>query len=243
MAIHKLIFRLDYRTNFEILNEPGTVMSMLDVDNPSYWTFFQDAPQTRLVSAAFNSETGEKFLQMSVDPRSINFVMESKKGVEVGKLEANDDYVRLHKMVGLLCERFKITSLVRSGIRLISVSQVGAEQYDMLASSRKAIAAGTMDRIQATLGDGTDYGVVIDGSHADKSKYHLRFGPYTEGEAKLKGYVESLPVVDDKDRNFVCDIDLYEEAFSLEGITSVKWAKPLIGKAHTIFKELEQGLG
>lgn len=239
MPIHKVIFRLDYKMNFGIIDEPGTVMSLLGVDNPAIWQVVQDAPQSRLVSAIYKE--GDRYIQMSVDPGSINFIIERSEGIDIDKLEADKDYSRLLKLVHLLCDRFHVVTLKRAGIRFVALSHVGDKEYNLASSFERTFSEAVMNGIRSAIGNGSDYGILIDGSHPDKSKYHLRFGPYVKGEARQKGYIEHLEA-NDENCNLYCDIDLFEEAFTFEGITPVRWAKPFIVKASKMLKELEVSL-
>jgi hypothetical protein len=215
-------------------------MTLLDGGASSFWDGFQDTTHTRLVSAVFKKDK-IKYRQLSVDPSSINFIIESSDGIAFEKLESNEDFHQLFKRIKSLCEEFGIIEIKRAGIRIVSLSQIGIDGYNLAPLFEKLFSSSMLNDIHSTIGQSYDYGMSLDGSDPDKSKYHFTFGPYTKDEAKNKRYVEHVEV-NDANLNFFCDIDMYEEGFSFEGINPVTWTKPFIVKASKLIKKLEQNL-
>jgi hypothetical protein len=52
MPVHRIIFRLDYLINYEIIDRPGTVMRILDNNPKEYWREIRENHDNRQIMGA-----------------------------------------------------------------------------------------------------------------------------------------------------------------------------------------------
>jgi len=237
MPIHRIIFRIDYKANFEIMNSPGTVMSLMNGDNHEYWQEFHDSSQTRQISGVYSKSDKGIQRRLTVDPSSINFEIEWLEGMPFTKLEDDNDYRELFKRVKALCTNFHINEFNRAGIRFIHLSTVGSEGGNLASSFSGLFPVNLHFSVQNSMGKPYDYGIAIDGSDVDGSKYHLKFGPYSKSE-KTKYFLAAGEI----DENLICDLDFYEESFAFANSNPTGWVRPFINKGNIVINELTKEL-
>jgi hypothetical protein len=244
MAICSLIFRLDYKQNFEILNQPGTIMRIISNEGgKKFWNEFQDSPQNRHIAATYlDDKKPSLFRQITVDPTTITFSIEFAPGIKLEKIGDNESFTGLSKIVKSLCNNFNIDEILRCGIRIIYFNSIGNNNPNLKTYSNKFFDDKLLGVIEKSIGHPEDYGFSFDGTSNDNIKYRLRFGPYTKDEAKK--YLEHVHenMANNCEFNFICDLDLYELKFSLAQRRPIAWSKPLLEKAQKLINGLENSL-
>ena len=237
MAIHNIIFRIDFKPNYLIIDSAGKIMSLLKEMGDNFWNEFGDSPATRAITAIYKSE--DQYRQITIEPTTINFTIETSKIIEAGRIESNSEYINLMKVIGLFCEVFKITDIKRAGLRTICLKSFGTNQ-DLKPMFAKTIENSAINSINSSLGKSNDYGIVADGEDSDKLKYHLRFGPYGKDEAN-KYFSFLYKEISELNYNFICDLDIYEENFALS-IKPAKWSIVPITKIEKFVSSIEKSL-
>lgn len=239
MSVHSLIFRIDFRkTNYEIIDSPGRIMSIFSSMGENCWNEFADGQSTRAVTANFAKDNA-LYRQVTIEPTSINFALETKKPIELSTIDRDENYILLMKSVTQLCDEFKIHELRRAGLRTISLNSI-CDNKDLKPLFSRVYDGDIITSTESILGKGTDFGVVIDGEDKDKISYHLKFGPYSKDESS-KYFPKLNKSIGELDNNLIFDIDLYEENFALT-IKPAKWASSLLLKSSKFKGQIEKSL-
>jgi hypothetical protein len=244
MPVCRLIFRLDFTVNFDVIEHSGEVMRTL-------WNAFEsernsgfelkENQRNRTIILRYLSENGDFIKHLNVEPTSINGAFESTEGVEIDKL-LNDQkgFLFLTKLASQLCEQFRIDTILRSGLRLFYFNKLGSQEgNDVVRAFHKMLNADTISTLETRLGTIQDYGIVLDGTFDDGVRYHFGTGPYRSEEAQ-KYFAEIAGNFSQQtDFDFTCDLDLYENNFSLSSRQLSKMYRPVVAKASEIIQATE----
>jgi hypothetical protein len=243
MPVCRLIFRLDFKVNFEIIERSGTVMQILwdafEKENPK-GSELRENKNNRTVTVRFVSENGNFMKHLNVEPTSINGEFKSIEGVEINKLLNNTKgFVFLTKLAGQLCERFQIDRIIRSGLRLFYLNKLGKQDGDIVRAYQKIFNTEVIDNFENKLGTVQDYAIVLDGASEDGVYYHFSTGPYRAEEAQKFFHEIANKFSEQADYDMICDLDLYENNFSLSNRSLSNLYRPIIAKAQNAIETLE----
>jgi hypothetical protein len=244
MPVCRLIFRLDFKVNFEIIERSGTTMRMLwetfEKENPKGFELKENR-NNRSVTIRSVSENGDFTRHLNVEPTSINGVFESIEGVEVNKLLYDTKgFIFLTKLASDLCEEFHIDHILRSGLRLLHLNKLGKYAGDIVKAYQPMFNTEVINRFEDKLGSIQDYAIVLDGVSEDGVGYHFLTGPYRTEEAQKFFHEIADTISKQADYDMVCDLDLYENDFSLSKRSVSKLYRPLIAKAERVIETLEK---
>lgn len=239
-----MIFRLDYKVNYDITSRPGTVMRLLDSMGDEYEDDLRENQQRRQVLALY--KTKDISSSLTVDPNSISCTIESLEGTPFGNIaEKYKVFHDLLKIVDLICKEFSINELTRSGFRIFYFNHLldDAQIYKSFYSFySKELTQG----LEENLGGISDVAIIFDGSNEDKLLYHLKAGPYTvKDEATNKETSRYMPELAKEfetkhDYNFVCDLDIYENNVAIPYGAFVRWCKPHLLRAQKSIENIEK---
>lgn len=243
MPVCRLIFRLDFKLLFEMFNKTGEIMKKMDEAGEDFWNNYIDDTQKRMISARNESETDLWARSINVCPQSIDGIMLTHKGVSLEGLESDDTFRKLIKVTNNIRKQFRINNLIRCGLRLFYFEKLNFQDDNINLPFQKTINNHIINGIITELGEINDLGIVFDGAHEDKIKYHFRCGPYYNREASKYITHFSEKFKENKDFNFIADIDLYENDFSLsESVSLIKWCIPVLVKAKNCINIIENCL-
>jgi hypothetical protein len=241
MPVCRLIFRLDFKLNYSIIDHPGEVMRIL-------WNAFEnvgdaelrDNKHNRIIIASSVSEKGNLMKSLSVAPTSINGAVETTEGLEPRELLTDDEgFVFLTNLATQLCEKFEIDAIHRSGLRLVYFNKLGIKASDVVNAYRQLFHQPSISKLENKLGKISDCGIILDGVSDDGIFYHFQSGPY-QRQNVLTELVEHLAATADFD--LVCDLDLYENNFYLSNRQLSQLYRPLVTKAQEIIEATESEL-
>lgn len=242
MPVCRVVFSLDFNINYEIINAPGKVMELLNESVDNFWSTLGENPTGRRITAINESEEQRWGRNFSVRPNRIGASFEKHEGISIKNIANDDVFHKLVKITNKVREQFHIKNLQRCGLRLFYFAKLGSKKDEVKQAFQKMLDKPLVDGILPCLGEIQDIGIVVDGVHEDKIKYHFRCGPYFKGEADKKKYLQYFGDKFDQTENFdmVCDIDLYEHSFSLtEMVSFAKWCNPLLNKAQKFINLFE----
>lgn len=237
MAVRRIIFRLDFRPNFDIVDAPGTVMRLLDPDQDGFWDALHDAQAKRLIVADWISPDGTEFRKVSVEPVALTFSIERSTGFEMDRIEHDATFSKVLNRVQNIYEKFKLSKLQRAGIRFYYMPSAfaGAESLELF---RKQISGDFTGGLEKQFGDVRDVGISYEGGHEDGVSYNFRAGPYFPRESKK--YVEKIgEKLESETIASIFDIDLYETDFVM-GVRILPWVKDQVARFRVGVKALEQ---
>ncbi|MBC8739220.1 hypothetical protein F6X40_20945 [Paraburkholderia sp. UCT31] len=241
MPVHRVIFRADLGSaNYEILDNPGSVLRILQGAGESFFKQVQDAAVNRTIVGSTGQVGDSESYRMSVSPLAIDFSYETAAGIDFQKFEAAETLRALFKYTQELTEHFKIRQLQRAGLRLYYLGSVGKGTSELVPVFRKATHSAFVDAIGESIGSPADYGFHFDGEK-EALKYHLHFGPYRSQEAAR--YFETVHSKLDTigKGNIVCDLDQYEESF-VQTVTWSVWTRTAVTRAVDFVSRLERSL-
>jgi hypothetical protein len=233
MPIHRLIYRLDFKTSYDILNGSGNVARILIEDFPDFFPTVGETKNWRQLAAKFSDE--RIFREIAVDPKSFVASIEYLDGVMPDSLRDDKSFAPIVKMLSTLCAEFKISSFSRAGFRVWMLEKTGLGWQGNREKLLGAVSKPLQEPAAAALGEVFDVGVAFDGRSSAKVSYHLMFGPY-RGKAENKKYFPNLgeKFPEDSPFDFVIDLDQYEELFTYGNTTAEKWWRPLVDNTSSV---------
>lgn len=241
MPVHRVIFRADLGSaNYEILDNPGSVLRILQGAGENFFKQVQDATVNRTIVGRAGEVGDSESYRMSISPFTIDFSYESATGIDFQRFETAETLRALFKYTQELTEHFKIRKLQRAGLRLYYLGSVGKGRSELLPVFRKATHTAFVDAMEESIGSPIDYGFHFDGEK-EALKYHLHFGPYRSHEATQ--YFETIHSKLDATGkgNIVCDLDQYEESF-VQTVTWSVWTRTAVTRAMDFVSRLERSL-
>lgn len=240
MPIHRIIFRLDFRVNFNIMNNPGKVLEVIDKAQKSFWSKFQVSSSQYTLSAFFETKNKDLFRKINIEPSAVTLELETVAGVKLDKIEIDDSYKQMLMIISKICKEYQIEKIQRAGFRLLYCDKIGNEE-DSIKLFCKMFDKGITSGIEKVLGDIVDYGMSFDGHGSDKIHYHIHSGPYFPDE--IRKYFKVISEEFNKNNyNMICDLDLYENDFSLKNILVSNWLNPLYIKSQNIIDFIKSQL-
>ncbi|MDX5333500.1 MAG: hypothetical protein LPK58_05585 [Gammaproteobacteria bacterium] len=246
MSIHRVIFRFDFKANFEIVDRPGEIMRILDDVSDGFWDELREASQNRRIMAVYKKAERERVARfIAVEPTAIYGVMESMAGWPLEDLEANrvESFRVLLRLVTKLFERFQITDLSRAGLRLIHLG-TPLDRIERLRSVfRQKVATEVSSHIEKNLGEIADFGFGFEGMNEDKIHYRVSFGPYLDQESQKWFQEFGADFTAEGDPNLIFDLDLFEHDISLPSGSAARWMRPLFARAKASLHSIEAYIG
>lgn len=239
MPVHRVILRVDFPVNYDIIDQPGTVLRVINEDRPKFWSKLSENQQQRLVSATFAEKAEGIARSLSVAPNYIVASIEETNGMATRRLEGHDAFSEIQRVLSELREKFKIDAFERAGLRLYYFSSLVASSERVRDAFASILGDVCMGPLRSTLGGATDVGLSFDGSHADKIYYHNRIGPHFPDDAKR--YFEEVGDEFDPEKryDFICDLDCYETKFELPKTKLIKWWLPISERADQYISTVE----
>lgn len=241
MPVCRLIFRLDFKANFKIIDHPGEVMRIIHAAGNEFLPRLSENQQVRTISGVFSSKEKTIFRSLSVEPNAIYGIIETVNGIEIKSLENDHNFSGLIKIAGTICKEFGIKEIARSGLRLFFFKKLYTNDKQMHSAFRRLYDGHIVQSLEKILGNIDDYRIAFDGQHEEKIHYHFNCGPYRSDEAG-KYLVEIADEFKQQvNYDFIADLDLFEKDFELSAVLT-KWYLPLFRQAEQTYDTLEKNL-
>lgn len=240
MPVCRLIYRLDYDYQYDMVDYPGKVMQMIDhAAKRGHWSEIRENQQRRAVSGKYISDDGNVVYEFTLEPRTLISSIELVDGIEISKIFDDEGLSLLLKLSDQAIKTYHINSINRSGVRVFYFGKC-KDEASKLKNYRAFIDDDLVSAIESRVGEIRDYGLAFDGSSEDGMRYHCRTGPLSESEDYSK-YFEYLAEKLKKDANwdYVVDLDLYENDTTISSISLQKWFKPQMDKADRLISLFE----
>jgi len=235
MPIYRLVFRIDFEPVFDIFDSKGKIMRILldeKMDDSKFLPDLLEDSKSHAVLAKFTNKD-EDIRTFTVEPTSLSASFESINGAECSALGSHIVFHKFIKLANIFRQEFSINDLKRCGLRLLHFDTIGIHDCSSIQQFKSIIDNRIAHEIEQTVGNITDIGLAFDGAHDDKTKYHIKFGPYsTDGIDKY--FVHIAEKFDETtEHDTIIDIDIYEEDFRINNTVSfIKWCNPIIEKAN-----------
>ena len=238
MPVCRLIFRLDFDLNYDIVEHPGEVMRLIDQlsdDNCE----MKESQQRRGVEGSYVSDDGRVVSEFTVEPRNIVASYELADGFDLDKLAVDEGFLLLTKLSNAVCEKFHINDIKRSGIRIFYFGKVQNEGGAFTAY-RSFINSDLIGGIENSIGDIDDYGINVNGVSEEQIKYSCRTGPLKRDEDYTRYFQRMASKISESSSwDFIIDVDLYEQNIAISKIPMHKWFRPKIEKATNLINHIE----
>ena len=200
-----------------------------------YWPEFKDSASNRIISVSQANNDSGIARQFTVEPTSINFQVDSAKGLPPSAVLSNEHVSTLFKGIQSFCEAFKITDLARAGLRTLVLATVG-DSKDAVKRAAGTLNAEMVAAVENVLGAITDVGVAFDGEGSDKLQFHMRVGPYSSQEAP-KYFEQSVADAMTSQANFIADLDFFEINFSMT-VRAMQWSRAPVEKVEKLLSKV-----
>ncbi len=239
MSCHRLIFRLDFDSNYKMFDSIGKTMEILSSETIGGKQFLPELfeeTQGHGIQARYKDNVNEsEYRVLTVEPIAIHGSIEIVEGGDIGNLEDAPVFRKLIKLVDKVRKAYSITTLNRSGLRLYLLDKLGEDSS--LAYFNSLIKNDFRTDIEKVLGAVTDSAVVFDGKHEDDTNYHASFGPYKSLEAGKFFPNTFRKMLEIEKFNVMADIDVYRNKFDLPNeVSYYKWCSPIFSKVEESIK-------
>ena len=243
MSVHKLIFRLDFEPNFNIVDSTGKILRLLqEAGKRKHWPDLGETAEKHSISGRNISKEEGWLTSITIDPVAISGHIESLQGIPIEKIEDSKPVSRLFKITNEFRREFHINNLKRTGFRLFLFEEnPKVNKKNVKKAFLHLFDKDLINSLSEVLGTFTDSGIGFDGTHDDGIQFHLHWGPYTQGELKrhlqefgqLYKHCDTDPFKSQDDGLIVTvDIDFFEKDHQLHETTSfAKWCRPVIDRA------------
>ena len=239
MSVHRVIYRLDFEPNFDIIDSTGQILRLIkETGDGKYWPDLGEIPERHSVSGRNLSKEEGWWMSITIEPTALIGEFESLDGISVEQVEKSQFINKLFKITNALRKKFQIDTFKRIGFRLVLFEDTQADRAAVLTAFQAFIDEDLSGSLVETLGGYTDLGIALDGQHEDGLQYKLKCGPYAEGE--LKNYLPNIHRMNlgaerlaakETDLTITLDIDLYEQNAHLSETTNFrKWCYPVLVK-------------
>ena len=195
-----------------------------------------DDPQKRVISARYGDDLKSQLRSMTVEPTSIHGSFESVGGVNVEYFEDDEIFRKLIKLTNIFRKDFNINEINRCGFRFKYIENLRSSPEKVNKAFKIIVNNKLSQGADTILGGIKDFVIAFDGEDRDKIKYHFKCGPYFKGEAAKYFKYISTKFDESCVKDFIIDLDLYEEKFNLsKDVSFGKWCSPMIKKAWATF--------
>ena len=250
MPINKLIYRLDFEPNFDIIDSAGKILRIFQEQgkDEKTWPQLGDTIENRSVTGKNLSDENGLWYSITILPTSIIGQFESIEGINFVDIEKTKFFNDLTKTTNILRKEFKLTNFTRTGIRFYLFNPLSYELKEVHSGFNQMLSSFSQNFYE-TLGGIVDSGVQINGENDDGIRYNFRFGPYLKDFGKIIDYANKKPkikqLVDsiEKDFKLTYDIDFFEKNKYLSETTNLKkWASPIIQRAFEAISIIESSV-
>lgn len=239
MSVHRVIYRLDFEPNFDIIDSTGQILRLIkESGDGKHWPDLGEIPDRHSVSGRNSSKEDGWWTSITIEPAALIGEFESLEGISVEQVEKSKFIHRLFKITNTLRKTFHIDTFKRVGFRLFLFEETLADRATVLTAFQSFVDKKFSETLIETLGGYTDLGIALNGQHEDGLQYKLKCGPYADGE--LKNYLSNIHrmnldteriAVKETNLTLTLDIDLYEQNVHLSETTNFsKWCYPVLIK-------------
>ena len=239
MTVHRVIYRLDFEPNFDIIDSTGRILRLIkEAGSGEHWPDLGETPDRHSVSGRNSSKEDGWWASVSIEPAALIGEFETLEGLSVEQIEKSKIISRLFKITNIFRKEFKIEVFKRIGFRLIMFEETGESRESIRMAFQSLIDKNLSDDLVDTLGGYTDLGFALNGQHEDGLLYKMKCGPYADGE--FKNYLPNMhrmcintSKIEEQEETLTLtmDIDLYEHNVHLSETTNFnKWCYPVLAK-------------
>jgi len=243
--VMRIIFRLDFPRNYEMMDKPGEVARIYEENLPEkfFETVFEENGARRLTGRTLLREQ-KRFRSMSVEPTAIVCDLECVEGIPTEDLDEERDFVAMCTAVNQLLKKFEIRRIERAGLRLFMFGEYAGGVKHSVARFRSLISPPLIRAVEAATGDVTDVGFGADTKSKSGTQYKLKTGPLIGAEEYPKYFSNVLDLLPKEPRvDTVTDIDIFETKFAFMASNIVKWCSPNFLAAANIANQIKQLIG
>ena len=233
-SVLRLIFRLDFSTNYGLIDSPGSIVRILDNVPEKFWDRLGDGRVAHSIAGQYSSSS--EYRNLSVEPQSINGSLEFRDGWDLSKIQRNQVFSELSRLVNELTGHFDIRNVDRYGIRFFVCERLGEKFDSSFEKFQELFTKEFRTNIEDEIGKTSDISVVLEGETNSSIKYRVSFGPYAPKDVGNILNNVPFPEIDELELpsyHLTADIDLYEQDFSLAGRTLEKWARTKLAVANS----------
>lgn len=243
MPLHKIIYRFDFKPNFEIIDSAGKLLGILQ--EQGCWPQLGESINERSITGKDVSEDKGYFCTVGIKPTSIIGQFELIEGIELNGIEKLKIFNNMVKTTNILRKEFNICDFIRAGFRLFVFNPLDHDLEKVHLGYNK-IFTSFADDLSETLGEFKDSGIKIDGEHKNGIYYKFKFGPYLNDFNKIINEIKVTPNIqqriDEIENTFklTYDLDFFEKNKHLSETTNLKkWALPLMDRASKAISTIE----
>lgn len=237
--IFKIIVRFDFPIVYEILDNLGTCLAVLNRGHENYWQTL-GISDTNVGAIANRRKPSEEYSHVHVEPTSFIFISENFPGIEIDKIEKMESLNKANEIFATFSRTFQVDQINRAGFRVFAFSTETEERTDKLANCKCLLRKEHVTQVQESFGEVSTFAWTFEGTAKDKSQYRFQLGPHTPDEPFK--YYENLIVLPPKRvenlKSYVTyDLDIFEANLSIKGTTLSRWARPKIALASAAFQK------
>ena len=241
MPVCRFIFRIDYPTNFDIIDSPGEIMRTLHDAKKDLWQQMGEAAATHQISATYLSTDKKIYRQLNVEPNSIVIELESADGIPLRSFEEHIEVSTLFELVSTITGEYDIDTVARLGFRIFYFNKLADAHANIMAAYKELSGPRLGAVIEGSLGANNDIGLTFTGKGEDRVGYSFSSGPFRPEETpKFLGHIDHEVFKQSSDFNFICDLDLFDTKFSLAKTSPLKWCRSLFDKQERVINGIEQ---
>lgn len=225
MAIHRIIFRLDFEPKYSMINRSGDILEIIaNARKGDKNVLFGEVGHEALNNRAIGkSTTDEHFVSIVVEPTHIAVDLEFASGVPAKLIMSHENVSACVAVVDAIAKLFEIRKIGRLGLRIFYFDKKFNSRETSLGAFKKILDGNFTNIVTEDLGAISDFGIYLIGEHEDKLGYRFHCGPYLEGEAAK--YVNNFASIIGRENeyDFVVDLDLFEANFTMINNLLSKW--------------------
>ena len=221
MAVHRVIFRLDFDPAFAMINVPGTILKSLSETVPDYFSEFSHETSAHKISGKFQDDVVGR--SITIEPSTIVLEIKSKEPIKLLNFPTHQHIKPAVEIITALCSEFKIGQIKRSGLRCFYFFKIFTDRGKALSAFQKAVQTPLIEIIKGQFGEIKDYGITFQGSHPDKLNYRCMVGPYLDNEAEKYLPAKYAKLIEEQKYDFTSDLHIYEKDFNLAGTPLPRW--------------------
>lgn len=233
MRALRVIYRIDFPRNYDMMNRPGAVARILNESfPPEFFDKHGEDRNARKVIGKRLLRDQARYRSLTAEPTAIVCDIERAAGIELRSLAEDEDFRTICGGITDFLKEFGIKKFERAGFRLFLFGSVLGDRQRSLRAFRSLVKSDMVKGVESIVGNATDLGIAIDGISASKVSYHLRCGPFvgTEEYGKYFSAISDL-LPKDLEADFVTDLDFFENKFAYTASSAVKWCVPQIETA------------
>lgn len=250
MPLHKIVFRVDFKPVYRIVDNPGEIMATLsalaDEHNfKDFWVSLTEDVRKHLVVATHRHD--RRTCDFNVEPTAISFELQDAEGIEPEGSQKNEIVMRLLRLCDEVTAKYDLYTFKRIGLRFTYVGHIKGSSSAVLASLHPTGKLAGAGQIESVIGKISDVGIRCDGKDKDGIEYHLAYGPFFPKEDGKKHFNNLMTdkfeaELDAGSFDFVSDLDLYEADVSTGKVLPSRYLIPFFRKHIAHIKQAEREL-